>query len=118
MAAALLERKAGDHVLVRSAGSAPADTINPIVVEVMAEIGIDLDARNAHPKRMEDSVIRSSDIVVTMGCGDSCTYYPGKRYEDWQIDDPTGKDIAKVREIRDEIEKKVDELIASLEIAM
>ena len=82
MAAAFLHALGGDRVVVRSAGTAPADTINPVVVEAMAEIGIDLHANGAHPKRLEDAAVQASDVVVTMGCGDTCPYYPGTRYED------------------------------------
>ena len=91
MAAALLAHHAGDRVVVRSAGTAPADTINPAVVEAMAELGIDLHANGAHPKRLDDAAVQASDVVITMGCGDECPFYPGKRYLDWALDDPAGK---------------------------
>jgi arsenate reductase (thioredoxin) len=91
MAAALLAHYAGEQVVVRSAGTAPAHTINSAVVEVMAEIGIDLHANGATPKKLTDAAVRSSDVVITMGCGDECPYYPGKRYLDWKLDDPAGK---------------------------
>jgi arsenate reductase len=110
MAAALLERKAGDRVSVRSAGSEPADRLNPAVVEAMSEIGIDIAAER--PKKLEDDMVRSSDVVITMGCGDACPIYPGKRYEDWELEDPSGKDLETVRRIRDEISTRIDELLA------
>jgi protein-tyrosine-phosphatase len=112
MAAGLLERKAGDQVRVLSAGSEPADQLNPAVVEAMEEIGIDISAEL--PKKLENEMVRESDVVITMGCGDACPIYPGKRYEDWELEDPAGKDLATVRRIRDEISARVDELLASL----
>jgi protein-tyrosine-phosphatase len=114
MAAALLARRAGDRVVVRSAGSAPAETVNPAVVEAMAEIGIDLLASGAHPKKLEEAAVRSSDVVITMGCGDACPFFPGKRYEDWVLEDPAGRGVEAVRPIRDEIERRVEALVASL----
>ena len=114
MAAAFLARHGGDQVVVRSAGSAPADDVNPAVVEAMGELGIDLRASGAHPKKLEDAAVQASDVVITMGCGDACPFYPGKRYEDWKLDDPAGQGVASVRPIRDEIERRVLELIASL----
>ncbi len=114
MAAALLAHHAGDSVVVRSAGTAPADTINPAVVEAMAELGIDLDASGAHPKRLEDAAVEASDVVITMGCGDNCPFYPGTRYLDWQLDDPAGQGVEAVRPIRDEIDRRVQALIADL----
>jgi arsenate reductase len=116
MAAALLAHRAGDAVVVRSAGSAPADDINPAVVDAMAEIGIDLRASGAHPKRLDEAAVRASDVVVTMGCGDTCPIYPGKRYEDWDLDDPAGRDLDAVRLIRDEIHRRVEALVASLDL--
>jgi arsenate reductase (thioredoxin) len=116
MAAALLSHYAGDRVIVRSAGSAPADDINPAVVEAMIEVGIDLQAAGAHPKRLDDAALQASDVVITMGCGDACPIYPGKRYEDWTLDDPAGQGIAAVRPIRDEIDRRVGELLTSLGI--
>lgn len=117
MAAALLAHHAAGRLVVRSAGTAPADSINPAVVEVMAEIGIDLHAAGATPKRLDDGAVRASDVIVTMGCGDECPFYPGKRYEDWRLDDPAGKGPDAVRPIRDEIERRVvallDELVPS-----
>jgi len=117
MAAALLRARSGGTVHVRSAGSAPASSINAVVVEAMKEIGIDI--AEAFPKRITDDVVRSADVVITMGCGDACPIYPGKRYEDWQVEDPAGKDLATVRRIRDDIEARVlrlrDELRSSAE---
>jgi len=114
MAAALLAHHGGDRVVVRSAGTAPADTINPAVVEAMAELGIDLHASGAHPKKLDDAAIRASDVVITMGCGDECTFYPGKRYLDWALADPAGQGVDAVRPIRDEIDRRVKELLAEL----
>ncbi len=114
MAAAILQRYAGERVVVRSAGSAPADTINPTVVDAMNEIGIDLAARSATPKLLTDAAVQASDIVITMGCGDACPLYPGKRYEDWNIDDPAGQPLAVVRTIRDDIDQRVRTLIEGL----
>jgi protein-tyrosine-phosphatase len=112
MAAALLERKAEGRVRVLSAGSEPADRLNPAVVEAMGEIGIDISAER--PKGLEDGMVRASDVVITMGCGDACPIYPGKRYEDWELEDPAGKDVETVRRIRDEISKRVEALLGSL----
>jgi arsenate reductase len=114
MAAALLARHAGDRVVVRSAGSAPAADINPAVVEAMAEIGIDLRAAGARPKKLDDAAVRASDVVITMGCGDACPIYPGTRHEDWVLDDPAGRGVDAVRPIRDEIDRRVVDLVASL----
>jgi arsenate reductase (thioredoxin) len=111
MAAALLARHAGDRVEVRSAGSAPADDLDPAVVAAMAEIGIDLRAGGAHPKELQDAAVRASDVVITMGCGDTCPVHPGKRYEDWELDDPAGQGVEVVRPIRDEIDRRVRSLI-------
>ncbi|MFR9802271.1 arsenate reductase ArsC [Pseudonocardia sp. RS010] len=112
MAAALLERHAGGRVDVRSAGSAPADTINPAVREVMAEIGIDLDS--AEPKLLTTDAVRASDVVITMGCGDACPIFPGKRYLDWDLTDPAGKTAEQIRPIRDEIDSRVKALLIEL----
>jgi arsenate reductase (thioredoxin) len=112
MAAAFLERLAGDRVEVLSAGSEPADQVNPAVVAAMAEKGIDLSAQV--PRLLQDSAVRKADIVITMGCGDACPIYPGKRYEDWELDDPAGKDVDGVRPIRDEIERRILQLLAEL----
>ncbi len=114
MAAALLAHHAGDRVSVRSAGTAPADTINPAVIEAMHEIGIDLLINGATPKKLTNEAVESSDVVITMGCGDECPFYPGKRYLDWALDDPAGKDIDAVRPIRDEIDRRVTTLLAEL----
>jgi arsenate reductase (thioredoxin) len=112
MAAALLERLAEGRVRVISAGSDPADRLNPAVVEAMKEAGIDISAER--PKRLEDGMVRESDVVITMGCGDACPIYRGKRYEDWELEDPSGKDLDTVRRIRDEIRERVEELVESL----
>lgn len=114
MAAALLSHHAGDRVVVRSAGTAPANTINPTVIEAMREIGIDLPMSQARPKLLTDEAVAHSDVVVTMGCGDTCPYYPGKRYEDWTLDDPAGQPLDVVRTIRDEIDRRVRRLVDSL----
>lgn len=114
MAAALLAHHAGDRVVVRSAGTAPADTINPAVVEAMTELGIDLLSSGARPKRLEDAAVEASDVVITMGCGDECPFYPGTRYLDWKLDDPAGQGVDAVRPIRDEIDRRVRALIAEL----
>jgi arsenate reductase len=114
MAAAWLANLAGDSVVVRSAGTAPAETINPAVVEVMAEVGIDVIAAGATPKRLEDAMVEASDVVITMGCGDTCPYYPGTRYEDWALDDPAGQDATFVRTVRDEIRARVERLLGEL----
>jgi arsenate reductase (thioredoxin) len=113
MAAALLERHAAGRISVRSAGSEPADELNPAVVEAMREVGIDLDGRR--PRRLADEDVREADVVVTMGCGDACPVYPGKRYEDWALEDPSGKSLEEVRPIRDEIERRVRELVSRLD---
>ena len=114
MAAALLEHLAGDQVAVRSAGSAPAAEVNPAVVEAMREWGIDLLAAGATPKVLEAAAVEASDVVVTMGCGDACPFFPGKRYEDWVLDDPAGHGLEAVRPIRNDIRGRVLELIGSL----
>jgi len=114
IAAALLAHYAGDRIVVRSAGTAPADTINPAVVEVMAEIGIDLHAFGAHPKKLDDDAVHAADVVITMGCGDECPFYPGKRYLDWVLNDPAGLDVDSVRAIRDEIDRRVQALVVEL----
>jgi arsenate reductase len=116
MAAALLAHHAGDRVVVRSAGTAPAESINPAVVEVMAELGIDLLASGAHPKKLEDAAVEASDVVITMGCGDECPFYPGTRYLDWELEDPAGQGVDAVRPIRDEIRRRVEQLVASLDV--
>ena len=114
MAAAFLRALGGGAVEVRSAGSAPKDTINPVAVEAMAERGIDIRAEQ--PKVLTAEAVQASDVVITMGCGDACPIYPGKRYEDWQLDDPAGQGIEAVRPIRDEIERRVRGLLASLDV--
>jgi arsenate reductase len=114
MAVALLEHHAHGRVLVRSAGTAPADEINPAVVEAMAEIGIDLGATGAVPKTLSDAAVRASDVVITMGCGDECPFYPGTRYVDWALDDPAGKTVEEIRPIRHEIDRRVRDLIDEL----
>ena len=113
MAAGYLKHLAGGHIEVRSAGSEPADNINPVAVQVMAEEGIDIAAQQ--PKILTNEAVKASDVVITMGCGDSCPYYPGKRYEDWNLDDPAGQDINHVRGIRDEIKRRVERLISDLQ---
>ena len=117
MAAALLTYHAGDRVVVRSAGTAPGETINPAVITVMAELGIDLHANGAVPKKLTDAAVQASDVVITMGCGDTCPFYPGKRYLDWSLDDPAGQGPDAVRVIRDQIDHLirglVDELIGN-----
>lgn len=112
MAAALLDRHAAGRVVVRSAGSEPADAINPAVTAVMAEIGIDLSRQ--FPKPLTAEAVQASDVVITMGCGDACPFYPGKRYLDWEVEDPAGKDTATVRRIRDDIGARVRGLLADL----
>ena len=112
MAAALLERHAAGRVRVRSAGSAPADRLHPEVVEALAEVGLDITREI--PKRLEDDAVREADVVVTMGCGDACPVYPGKRYEDWQVEDPKGKSLDDVRRIRDDVDARVRALLAQL----
>ena len=112
MAAAYLTHLAGDRVEVRSAGSAPADAVNPAAVEAMAEEGIDMSAEI--PKVLTDEAVRASDVVITMGCGDTCPIYPGKRYEDWKLDDPAGQGVESVRPIRDDIKARVETLLAEL----
>jgi arsenate reductase (thioredoxin) len=112
MAAALLKRHAGDRVEVLSAGSAPADHINPAVREVMAELGIDLTAEK--PKLLTTDAVQTSDVVITMGCGDACPLYPGKRYLDWDLTDPAGKTPDQIRPIRDEIDRRARALLAEL----
>ena len=112
MAAGLLHHHARGRVVVRSAGSAPADEINPAVVQAMGEI--DIDITKDHPKPLTDEFVRASDVVITMGCGDACPIYPGKRYEDWDLDDPAGKSIEAVRPIRDEIDRRTRALLAEL----
>ena len=112
MAAGWLRHLAGDRIDVYSGGSEPAERINPAAVAAMAEV--DIDITNEVPKPWTDEIVRAADVVVTMGCGDACPLFPGKRYEDWELDDPAGQDVAHVRPIRDEIKERVEALIASL----
>ena len=116
MAAALLEHLAGDRVDVSSAGTQPIEEIHSSVVEAMMERGIDLAGRSPTPLR--DEAVREADAVITMGCGDECPYYPGKRYEDWEVPDPGGRTIEEVRTIRDEIEERVRDLLKRLDAQM
>lgn len=112
MAAGFLRDIAGDRIEVRSAGSMPADQINPTAVEAMAELGIDITAEQ--PKVLTTEAVQASDVVITMGCGDACPFFPGKRYEDWKLDDPAGQGIDSVRPIRDEIRRRIEELTGEL----
>ncbi|MFM7873760.1 MAG: arsenate reductase ArsC [Actinomycetota bacterium] len=112
MAAGFMEHHGGGRVEVLSAGSAPKESINPIAVEAMLERGIDI--ANRKPKVLTNESVQASDVVITMGCGDACPFYPGKRYEDWALDDPAGKDIVFVRKVRDEIEKRVKDLLSEI----
>ncbi len=113
MAAALLALRSEGRIGVRSAGSAPGETINPLVVQAMGELGLDLG--EAFPKPLTDEVVRAADVVITMGCGDACPIYPGKRYEDWQLDDPAAAEsLESVRAIRDDVDARVRQLVAEL----
>jgi arsenate reductase (thioredoxin) len=112
MAAGFLRHLASERIEVLSAGSEPVDRVNPAAVAAMAEVGIDLAA--ATPKLLTDASVQQADVVVTMGCGDACPFYPGKRYEDWPLDDPAGRGIEAVRPIRDEIRARVEALVAEL----
>jgi arsenate reductase len=112
MAAGLVKLRSGGRVHVRSAGSDPGEQINPAVVEAMREIGADMSEE--FPKPLTDEVVRAADVVITMGCGDACPIYPGKRYEDWALDDPAGQDVEAVRRIRDEIDGRVQRLVGEL----
>jgi protein-tyrosine-phosphatase len=112
MAAALTLLRSGGRLEVRSAGSEPVEVVNPVVVDAMAELGVDL--ANALPKGLDDEAVRAADVVITMGCGDACPIYPGKRYEDWELDDPAGQDLETVRRIRDEIDERVRALVGEL----
>src|ERR1700754_1132211 len=111
MAAAFLEGEAHGRVEVISAGSEPADELNPAVVEAMGEVGIDISANR--PGKLKDGMVRESDVVITMGCSDACPIYPGKRYEDWELEDPAGKPVEVVRRIRDDIDLRVQRLVAA-----
>jgi arsenate reductase len=115
MAAGWLTSLAGDRVEVRSAGSEPADQINPVAVAAMHDVGIDITGEQ--PKMLRPEAVQSADVVITMGCGDTCPIFPGKRYEDWELDDPAGQGIDTVRRIRDEIRSRVEKLIDSLEVS-
>ena len=112
MAAGYLQHLAGERVEVLSAGSQPADRVNPVAVEAMAEEGIDIATEQ--PKLLTDSAVQEADVVITMGCGDECPFYPGKRYEDWELTDPAGQGIELVRTVRDDIRGRVEALIAEL----
>jgi len=112
MAAGLARNLGGERVEVRSAGSDPAERVNPAAVAAMAEVDVDL--QDAAPKLLEIDAVRGADVIVTMGCGDACPVFPGKRYEDWDLEDPAGKDLAQVRQIRDEIRSRVEALLESL----
>jgi len=115
MAAGLLTLHSGGTVGVRSAGSEPAKTVNPLAVQAMAELGVDL--AEAFPKALTDEVVRSADVVITMGCGDACPVYPGKRYEDWLVDDPAdATSLDNVRRIRDDIDARIRQLLAALDV--
>ena len=114
MAAGFLTALSDGAVDVRSAGSMPGDQINPVAVEAMAEVGIDIASEQ--PKVLTDDAVMDSDVVITMGCGDACPFYPGKRYEDWELDDPAGQDLETVRPIRDEIKTRVEGLLRSLKM--
>ena len=112
MAAGWLQHLAGDRIEVLSAGSQPAESINPVAVEAMREVGIDITA--ASPKVLTTEAVQASDVVITMGCGDACPFFPGKRYEDWKLDDPAGQGIDAVRPIRDEIRTRIEQLVSEL----
>ena len=112
MAAGLVKLRSDGRIHVRSAGSTPADQINPVAVEAMEELGVDMD--EAFPKPLTDEVVKAADVVITMGCGDACPIFPGKRYEDWDLDDPAGQDLETVRRIRDQLDQRVQLLIAEL----
>ena len=112
MAAGLVTLRSGGEVNVRSAGSDPAEVVNPLVIEAMAELGVDL--ADAFPKPLTDEVVRAADVVVTMGCGDACPIYPGKRYEDWELDDPADASLEEARRIRDEIDARVRQLLSEV----
>ncbi|SDS00150.1 arsenate reductase [Brevibacterium sandarakinum] len=112
MAAGYLRHYAGNRIEVRSAGSVPAEHINPIAVEAMGEDGIDITAEQ--PKVLTNEAVQDSDVVITMGCGDACPFFPGKRYEDWELDDPAGQGIEAVRPIRDDIKTRIEALVADL----
>jgi protein-tyrosine-phosphatase len=112
MAAAFARQLGADRVVIHSAGSAPGETLNPAVVAAMDEVGIDISAES--PKKLTDQMARDADVIVTMGCGDECPFYPGKRYDDWELTDPAGQPIDVVRGVRDDIRRRVSELLAEL----
>jgi arsenate reductase (thioredoxin) len=112
MAAGYLQHLAGDRIEVMSSGSAPKDQINPVAAEVMLEEGIDISQNE--PRILTDEQVQASDVVITMGCGDACKFYPGKRYEDWELEDPAGKDVDTVRVIRDDIRMRIEKLISEV----
>jgi len=112
MAAALLKLRSNGRIHVRSAGSAPGEEINPAVLTVMEELGVDLSEE--FPKPLTDEFVQAADVVITMGCGDACPIFPGKRYEDWELEDPAGQDVEAVRIIRDQIDERVQRLMAEL----
>lgn len=112
MAAGYLQHLAGDRVQVLSSGSEPKDHINPVAVEAMREEGIDISANQPHI--LTDEQVQASDVVITMGCGDACKFYPGKRYLDWELEDPAGKDLETVRRVRDDIRRRVEQLIGEM----
>jgi protein-tyrosine-phosphatase len=112
MAAGLTQLRSGGRIDVRSAGSAPAEQVNPVAVAAMEELGVDLSQE--FPKPLTDDAVREADVVIAMGCGDACPIFPGKRYEDWTLDDPSGQDLATVRRIRDEIDERVQRLLDEL----
>ena len=114
MAAGLLAARAGSQVDILSAGSVPAEQVNPMAAAAMAELGIDIGANQ--PKLLTDSDVKLADVVITMGCGDTCAIYPGKRYEDWDLNDPAGQDLEFVRAVRDEISARIEQLVESLDI--
>ena len=116
MALGWFNRLAGERAIAWSGGSEPADAVNPAVVEAMREVGVDISGE--FPKPWTDEILRAADVVVTMGCGDACPIFPGKRYEDWELDDPAGRSVADVRPIRDEIGERVRQLLASLELTV
>jgi arsenate reductase (thioredoxin) len=115
MAAGWLRHLAGDAIEIRSAGSAPVEAVNPVAVQAMAEIGIDIT--DTRPKVLTPEAVQASDVVLTMGCGDACPYFPGKRSEDWELDDPAGQGIDAVRPIRDQIRGRIDKLLAELNVS-
>ena len=112
MAAGFLKELSGGSIEVLSAGSMPGDQVNPVAVEAMAEVGIDIAGEQ--PKKLSEDAVVASDVVITMGCGDECPYFPGKRYEDWVLTEPAGQGIETVREVRDEIRSRIEDLIESL----